>query len=81
MSEAILIALITGGLALLGTVLSNRKRAALVVYRFEQLESKVVKHNGVMERTCRLEEKTEQQEEKLRAADRRLAALERRATA
>ena len=79
MSETILVALITGGLALLGTFLSNRKSAALIAYRLEQLESKVEKHNRMVERTYRLEEKTEQQEEKLRAADRRLTALERRA--
>ena len=57
MSETILVALITGGLALLGTFLSNRKSAALIAYRLEQLEDKVNKHNNVIERTYRLEEK------------------------
>ena len=57
MSETILVALITGGLALLGTFLSNRKSAALIAYRLEQLEHKVNKHNNVIERTYRLEEK------------------------
>ncbi|MBR0313371.1 MAG: hypothetical protein IJQ98_13360 [Oscillospiraceae bacterium] len=57
MSETILVALITGGLALLGTFLSNRKSAALIAYRLEQLENKVNKHNNVIERTYRLEEK------------------------
>ena len=59
MSETILVALITGGLALLGTFLSNRKSAALIAYRLEQLENKVNKHNNVIERTYRLEEKAE----------------------
>ena len=57
MSETILVALITGGLALLGTFLSNRKSAALIAYRLEQLEDKVNRHNNVIERTYRLEEK------------------------
>ena len=78
MSETILVALVTGGLALLGTYLSNRKSSILIAYRLEQLEEKVNKHNQVIERTYRLEERTELQEEKLCAADRRIGALERR---
>ena len=59
MSETIIVALITGGLALLGTYVSNSKSAALIAYRIEQLEDKVNKHNNVIERTYRLEEKAE----------------------
>jgi len=59
MSETIVVALITGGLALLGTYVSNSKSAALIAYRIEQLENKVNKHNNVIERTYRLEEKAE----------------------
>lgn len=71
MSETILVALITGGLALLGTFLSNRKSAALIAYRLEQLEEKVNKHNNVIERTYKLEERTE-------VLDCRVDGLERR---
>lgn len=78
MSETILVALITGGLALLGTFLSNRKSAALIAYRLEQLEDKVNKHNNVIERTYRLEERTELQEEKIKVANHRIEDLERR---
>ena len=81
MSETILVALITGGLALLGTFLSNRKSAALIAYRLEQLEDKVNKHNNVIERTYRLEERTELQEEKIKVANHRIEDLERRARA
>ncbi len=56
MSEAIIVALITGGLALLGTYLANRKAAAIMEYRLEQLEKKVNLHNNVIERTYHLEE-------------------------
>ena len=78
MSETIVVALITGGLALLGTYLSNRKSAALVAYRLEQLEDKVNKHNNVIERTYKLEERTELQEEKIKVANHRIDDLERK---
>ena len=56
MSESIIVALITGILALIGTYLSNRKSAALVEYRLAELEKKVDKHNQIIERTYHLEE-------------------------
>lgn len=79
MSETIVVALITGGLALLGTYISNSKNAALIAYRLEQLEEKVAKHNNVIERTYKLEERTELQEEKIKVANHRIEDLERRA--
>lgn len=55
MTEAVAVAL----LALIGNVLvswiSNRKSTALITYRIDQLESKVNKHNNVIERTYELE--------------------------
>ncbi|MBR3560706.1 MAG: hypothetical protein IKN81_04160 [Oscillospiraceae bacterium] len=77
MSDAIT-ALITGLLALLGTYLSNRRSAALIAYRLEQLEKRVEKHNSVVERTYKLEERTELQEEKIKVANHRIEDLERR---
>lgn len=56
MSENIIIALIAFVGTLAGSYLAQRKTTALVVYRLEQLENKVDKHNSVMERTCLLEE-------------------------
>lgn len=79
MSETILVALITGGLALLGTYISNSKNAALIAYRLEQLEKKVNLHNQVVERTYKLEERTELQEEKIKVANHRIDDLERAA--
>lgn len=81
MSETIIVALITGGLALAGTLggsyLANRKSAALIAYRLEQLEQKVQAHNNLVERTYRLEERTEIQEEKISVANHRIGDLER----
>ena len=78
MSETIVVALITGGLALLGTYISNSKSAALIAYRIEQLEIKVNRHNNVIERTYKLEERTELQEEKIKVANHRIEDLERK---
>jgi len=79
MSEMIITALITGGLALLGTYLSNRKSAALIAYRLELLEKKVEKHNSVVERTYKLEELTAVQEEQIKVANHRIEDLEKTA--
>lgn len=55
MTESIIVALITGLLSLLGVYISNRKSQALVIYRLQQLEDKVDKHNKIVERTYVLE--------------------------
>ena len=61
MWDSIIVAVITGGLSLLGVYIANRKSAALMEYRIEQLEKKVDVHNSVIDRTYRLEERTELQ--------------------
>ena len=48
---------VTALLSFLGVYLSNRKSAALMEYRLEQLEMKVDRHNKVIERTYKLEER------------------------
>ena len=83
MSDAVVSALITGGLALAGTMagayFSNRRAGALIEYRLKMLEEKVDKHNNVVERTYALEEKAAIHEEKLKVADHRIGDLERQA--
>ena len=75
--EAIIVALI--GLAgsaagsLGGVLVSSR----LTQYRLEELEKKVQAHNSLIERTYRLEERTELQEEKIKVANHRIEDLER----
>ena len=74
--EAIIVALI--GLAgsaagsLGGVLVSSR----LTQYRLEELEKKVQAHNSLIERTYRLEERTELQEEKIKVANHRIDDLE-----
>lgn len=47
--------IVTGIPTIVATVMSNRKTSALTIYRIEQLEKKVEKHNSVVERTGILE--------------------------
>ena len=77
--ESIIVAVLALAGTLAGTYFANRKSAALIAYRLESLEEKVNKHNQVVERTYRLEERTELQEEKIRVANHRIEDLERRA--
>ena len=76
MSDAILVAVIslfgTLGGSLIGVLASNR----LTVYRIEQLEKKVEKHNNLVERTYRLEEEQEVEKEKIKVINHRLDDLE-----
>ena len=76
MTEAIIVALLGFAGTLIGTYLANRKSAALIAYRLEQLEQKVAKHNGLMERTYHLEEAAAVFEEKLKVANHRIDDLE-----
>ena len=54
----------TALLSFLGVYISNRKSAALMEYRLKKLEEKVDKHNQVIERTYKLEQKVEDLEKK-----------------
>lgn len=80
MSEVIIVALITGSLSLIGTLcgsyFTHRKSTALIVYRIEQLEKKVEKHNNVVERTYELERRCDIADEKIKVANHRIDDLE-----
>lgn len=76
MTESIIVALITGALALAGTYAANRKAAALMEYRLELLEKKVDKHNNLVERMYAVEERTERQQDELKRQNERLRILE-----
>ena len=55
MSEAVLVALIVGGLSFIGTVITNIVSSGKTQYRIEQLEKKMDKHNGLVERMTTVE--------------------------
>lgn len=73
-------AIIVGVLALAGTLigsmLSNNKTQALVIYRLQQLEEKVNKHNNLVERMYKVEEKQMVMEEQIKVINHRILDLE-----
>ena len=68
-----LIALFGTALGTFGGIVASSK---LTIYRIEQLEKKVDKHNSVMERTYKLEQCQELWDEKLKVANHRIEDLE-----
>lgn len=57
MTEGILIAFITGGLAIVSNVVVAWAQNSKTIYRIDQLEKKVEKHNNLVERMV-VEEQT-----------------------
>ena len=78
MSDAVLSALITGGLSMLGVYLANRKSRVLMEYKLDQLTRQVQKHNSVIERTYELERRASVTEEQMKVANHRIDDLEHR---
>ena len=81
MNPTILSAMISAAVTLIVCVItnhsSNEKTRALIEYRLMELEKKVDKHNGVIERTYNLEKSNEVQEEKSKVINHRIDDLER----
>ena len=77
MSTEIIVAL----LSLLGTAIGSLAGILaankLVVYRIEQLEKKVEKHNSLIERTYKVEESITLLDEKIKVANHRIDDLEK----
>ena len=76
MTEAIVVAALSLLGTLAGAYFANKKSAALIAYRLEQLEPKEAKHNGLVERRSRLETRADVFEEKMRVANHRIEDLE-----
>ena len=79
MWESIIVAVVTGLLSLASVYLSNRKSAALMEYRLQQLEKKVDIHNSVIDRTYKLEAATEVQENDIKTLYHKIDKLEAKA--
>lgn len=63
MSEAISVAFITSGVSLIGSIttmivsiVKNRQSNNVTLYRIDELEKKVSKHNNLVERMYKLEQ-------------------------
>lgn len=65
MSDAVLVALISGICTLLGTLGGILATNSLTTYRIKKLEEEVNKHNKVVERTFRLEGRMDEAEHEL----------------
>ena len=79
--EAIIVALIGLAGSALGSILGVLASARLTSYRIEQLEKRVQAHHNLIERTYKLEERTELQEEKIKVANHRIEDLEKKVDA
>ena len=71
--ETIVSSIISGVVAIVVCVItqavSARKTTALLEYRLDELTKKVEKHNNLIERTYKLEERTEVQETRISALE------------
>ena len=76
MSDTIVVALVSLGGTLFGTLGGILTSNKLVTYRIEQLEHKVEKHNSVVERVYHLEENAKLTDEKILVANHRIKKLE-----
>ena len=72
MSDAVLVAI----LSLAGTLAGSFAASRLTIYRIEQLEKKVEKHNSVIERVYELEKHEAVVDEEIRVANHRIEDLE-----
>lgn len=83
MSETLLAALISAASAIIVCVItqliSAKKTETVITVRLTELEKKVDKHNNLIERTYKLEERSKAQDEIIKAANHRIDELERRA--
>ena len=71
MSDAIITALITGGVTLVGVLVSNRTAQAVTETKLEELTREVREHNGFARRMPVLEEQ-------IKVANHRIEDLERK---
>ena len=80
MGETIFAAIVTGVVTLAVCLVNNyfqqSKTRALLEYKLNELTERVNKHNDLVERTYRLEEKVSITNEKVKELTRRLHALE-----
>ena len=77
MSETVIVTIISFTGTLLGTLGGIVVSAKLTIYRIEQLEKKVEKHNNLIERVFKLEEHGAVIDEQIKVANHRIDDLEK----
>lgn len=76
MPSEIIVGLLSLAGTLIGSITGIMTSNKLAMYRIEQLERKVDKHNTMIERTYKLEEAQAVLEEKIKVANNRILDLE-----
>ncbi len=76
MSETIIVAVLTISATVISVVWSNKRYSTLTNYKIDQLEQKVNKHNNLIERTYKVEERLSIIENSLDVANHRIKDLE-----
>ena len=76
MSETVLVAVLSLAGTLFGSLAGIMAANKLTIYRIEQLEKKVEKHNNVLERVYELEKHEAVINEEIEVANHRIADLE-----
>lgn len=76
MSGELLVALLLGVLELVGVIITVIIGNSKTQYRIEQLEKKQDKHNTLIERMYKVEDRLNVDEEKIRVANHRIKDLE-----
>lgn len=76
MDSTIIVAVISGLCTLVGTLGGILASSKLTAYRIEQLEKKVDKHNQVIDRVYRLEQRDAVFDEEIKVANHRINDLE-----
>lgn len=77
MGEAVITAIITGVLTLVGVIISNSRSDAVQNERIEQLKAEVKKHNNLIERVFHLESRADRHEDEFKRVNARLTDLEK----
>ena len=75
MTEEIIVALITGGVTLIGVLASNNKHDAVIDAKLENLTDEVRKHNNFAERIPVIESRVGFQEQRLENLEQSLNKL------
>lgn len=78
MPSEIIVGLLSLAGTLIGSVAGIIASNKLTIYRIDQLEKKVDKHNQIIERTYKLEEAQAVIEEQIKVANHRISDLESR---
>lgn len=77
MDSSVIVAVVSGIFTLIGSFGGVLATSRLTAYRLQKLEEKVDKHNQVIDRVYRLEQRDAVFDEEIRVANHRIADLER----